>query len=141
MSSVCGSSVAFNKGKAAEKQDNQVSGFKRDWEGTRACVCLWECVRHVPVALHFHLSSERMALAGARNAKALAWNNGSLKAKHTQKHNHSQKTVCTDTPTTLLLLGNIYVWLRRKDRQWSPRGALNHIMESVTKSFRLWICL
>lgn len=49
------------------------------------------CVRHVPVALHFHLSSERMALAGARKAKALAWNNGSLEAKHTQKHNHSQE--------------------------------------------------
>lgn len=31
-----------------------------------------------PSGGHFHLSRARMALAGTRNAKALAWNNGSL---------------------------------------------------------------
>lgn len=32
----------------------------------------------VPVWLHFHLSRDRMALAGARKAKALAWKSGNL---------------------------------------------------------------
>lgn len=35
----------------------------------------------LPVLLHFHLSSERMALAGARKAKALAWNKGNLNTR------------------------------------------------------------
>lgn len=35
----------------------------------------------LPVLLHFHLSSDRMALAGARKAKALAWNRGNLKMR------------------------------------------------------------
>lgn len=35
----------------------------------------------LPVLLHFHLSSDKMALAGARKAKALAWNKGNLKRK------------------------------------------------------------
>lgn len=32
----------------------------------------------LPVLLHFHFSRESIALAGARNAKALAWNKGNL---------------------------------------------------------------
>lgn len=34
-----------------------------------------------PSGGHFHLSRARMALAGTRNAKALAWNSGSLERK------------------------------------------------------------
>ncbi len=71
-------------------------------EGVHECACV--CVGHVPVVLHFHLSSERMALAGARKAKALAWNNGSLEAKQT-----FTRTDCTETPTTLFILKNICV--------------------------------
>lgn len=49
--------------------------------------------------LHFHLSSDRMALAGARKANALAWNRGSLSKGKTllrndvmnlYKHIHAQ---------------------------------------------------
>lgn len=32
----------------------------------------------VPVLLQFHFSKDSMARAGARNAKALAWNSGNL---------------------------------------------------------------
>lgn len=32
----------------------------------------------LPVLLHFHFSRERIALAGAKKAKALAWNRGNL---------------------------------------------------------------
>ena len=32
--------------------------------------------------LHFHLSSDRIALAGARKANALAWKRGNLGRKH-----------------------------------------------------------
>lgn len=35
-----------------------------------------------PSGGHFHLSKARIALAGTRNAKALAWNSGSLEAAH-----------------------------------------------------------
>lgn len=34
--------------------------------------------QQLPVLLHFHFSRERIALAGAKNAKALAWNRGNL---------------------------------------------------------------
>lgn len=36
-------------------------------------------VQSVPVLLQFHFSKDSMARAGARNAKALAWNSGNLK--------------------------------------------------------------
>lgn len=37
--------------------------------------------QQLPVLLHFHFSRERIALAGAKNAKALAWNRGNLVEK------------------------------------------------------------
>jgi len=67
-----------------------------------------------------------MALDGARNAKALAWNNGSLEAKHTQKHNKqiTRTHTLTKQQPPLLCLGSIYyVRLTRK--------AFNPIMRSL----------
>lgn len=40
-----------------------------------------------PSGGHFHLSSARMDLAGTRNAKALAWNSGSLE-REAQSRGH-----------------------------------------------------
>lgn len=34
--------------------------------------------------LHFHLSSDKMALAGARKANALAWKRGNLNTREAQ---------------------------------------------------------
>ncbi len=98
-------------------------------EGVHECACV--CVGHVPVVLHFHLSSERMALAGARKAKALAWNNGSLEAKQTQKQSFT-RTDCTETPTTLFILKNICV-AEEKRQVMVTKGS----SKPVTKSFCL----
>lgn len=72
----------------------RVFGFgikvNQDWLYTRWACLHWNESREseekerLPVLLHFHLSSDRMALAGARKAKALAWNKGNL---DTSKHN------------------------------------------------------
>lgn len=56
-------------------------GHNEGTGGVCVRVCVYACLC-LPVALHFHLSSDRIALAGARKANALAWNRGSLEQQH-----------------------------------------------------------